>query len=44
MTKIKFKEKILIATREKKQITYKGIPIRLSRKKLYRPEGVAKYT
>ena len=31
LTKIKDKEKILIAAREKKQITYKGIPIRLSR-------------
>uniref|UniRef100_A0A8D1HQ27 L1 transposable element dsRBD-like domain-containing protein n=1 Tax=Sus scrofa TaxID=9823 RepID=A0A8D1HQ27_PIG len=30
MTKIKDKEKILKAAREKKQITYKGIPIRLS--------------
>ena len=29
-TKIKDKEKILKATREKQQITYKGIPIRLS--------------
>ena len=30
ITKIKFKEKILKATREKQKITYKGIPIRLS--------------
>ena len=30
MTKIKDKEKILKGTREKQQITYKGIPIRLS--------------
>ena len=30
LTKIKFKEKILKATREKQQITYKEIPIRLS--------------
>ena len=30
LTKIKFKEKILKAAREKQQITYKGIPIRLS--------------
>ena len=30
LTKIKYKQKILKATREKKQITYKGIPIRLS--------------
>ena len=30
LTKIKFKEKILKAVREKQKITYKGIPIRLS--------------
>ena len=30
LTKIKHKENILKATREKQQITYKGIPIRLS--------------
>ena len=30
LTKIKYKEKILKATREKQQITYKGIPRRLS--------------
>ena len=30
MTKIKDKEKILKAAREKKQVTYKGTPIRLS--------------
>ena len=30
MTKIKFKEKILIATREKQQITYKGILKRIT--------------
>ena len=29
LSKIKFKEKILKAAREKQQITYKGIPIRL---------------
>ena len=29
LTKIKYKEKILKAAREKQQITYKGIPIRL---------------
>ena len=29
LTKIKFKEKILKAAREKQKITYKGIPIRL---------------
>ena len=30
LQKIKYKEKILKATREKQQITYKGIPIRLT--------------
>ena len=30
LTKIKFKEKILKAAREKQQITYKGIPIKLT--------------
>ena len=30
LTKIKFKEKILKAAREKQQIIYKGIPIRLT--------------
>ena len=30
LTKIKFKEKILKAAKEKQQTTYKGIPIRLS--------------
>ena len=30
LTKIKFKEKILKAAREKQKITYQGIPIRLS--------------
>ena len=30
LTKIKHKEKILKASREKQQITYKGIPIRLT--------------
>ena len=30
LTKIKYKEKILKATREKQQITYKGIPIRVT--------------
>ena len=29
LSKIKYKEKILKAAREKQQITYKGIPIRL---------------
>ena len=30
LTKIKCKEKILKAAREKQQITYKGIPVRLT--------------
>ena len=30
LSKIKYKEKILKATREKQQIIYKGIPIRLT--------------
>ena len=30
LSKIKFKEKILKAAKEKQQITYKGIPIRLT--------------
>ena len=30
LSKIKFKEKILKAAREKQKITYKGIPIRLT--------------
>ena len=30
LSKIKYKEKVLKATREKQQITYKGIPIRLT--------------
>ena len=30
LTKIKYKEQILKAAREKQQITYKGIPIRLT--------------
>ena len=30
ISKIKYKEKILKAAREKQQITYKGIPIRLT--------------
>ena len=30
LTKIKHKEKVLKAAREKQQITYKGIPIRLT--------------
>ena len=42
LTKIKFKEKILKAAREKQKITYKGIPIRLSadlQQKFCRPKG-----
>ena len=40
LSKIKYKEKILKAAREKQQITYKGIPIRLIfQQKLYKPEG-----
>ena len=30
LSKIKYKEKILKAAREKQQITYKGIPIRIT--------------
>ena len=30
LTKIKYNEKILKAAREKQQLTYKGIPIRLT--------------
>ena len=30
LTEIKYKEKILKATKEEQQITYKGIPIRLT--------------
>ena len=42
LTKIKFKEKILKAAREKQKITYKGIPIGyqlIFQRKLCRPEG-----
>ena len=41
LTKIKYKEKILEATREKQQMPHKGIPITLSADtdKLCRPEG-----
>ena len=42
LSKIKYKEKILKAAREKQQITYKGIPIRLTadfQQKLCKPEG-----
>ena len=41
LSKIKYKEKILKAAREKQQITYKGIPIRLTlifQQKLCKPE------
>ena len=46
MTKIKDKERILKATREKQQITYKGTPIRLSAKASTEnagQKGVARY-
>ena len=42
LSKIKYKENILKAAREKKQITHKGIPIRLTAdlsEKLCKPEG-----
>ena len=42
LAKTKDKEKLLKATREKRQITYKGTPIRLTadfQQKLYKPEG-----
>ncbi len=42
LTQIQDKEKILTAAREKKQVTYKGTPIRLLQmfqQKLWRPEG-----
>ena len=44
--KIKYKEKILKATREKQQITYKGNPVRLSADFLAETvgqKGVARY-
>ena len=48
LTKIKDKEKILKAAREKKQITYKGTPIRLSAdfstETLQAQKGVARCT
>ena len=37
LSKIKYKEKILKATREKQQKTYKGIPIRLTADLLAKP-------
>ena len=42
LSQIKYKEKIIKAAREKQQIIYKGIPIRLTAdlsQKLYKPEG-----
>ena len=47
LTKIKDKERILEAAREKDTVTYKGVPIRLdyqliSQKKPYRQEGTGK--
>ena len=39
LSKIKYKENILKAAREKKQITHKGIPIRFYQQKLCKPEG-----
>ena len=43
LSKFKYKEKILKATREKQHITYKGIPIRLTelifQQKLCKPKG-----
>ena len=47
LTKIKFKEKILKAAREKQKITYKGISIRLSADfsaETAGQKGVARYT
>ena len=45
LPKIKYKEKILKAGREKQQITYNGIPIKLIfQQKLCKPEGVAGHT
>ena len=45
LTKIKHKENILKAAREKQQVTYKGIPIRLTadfQQKFCKPEGSGK--
>ena len=42
LTEIKHKEQILKLAREKQQITYKGIPIRITADlycKLFKPEG-----
>ena len=45
LSKIKDKERILKAAREKETVTYKGVPIRyqlISQKKLHRQEGAGK--
>ena len=45
LPKIKYKERILKAAREKDTVTYKGVPIRLTAdfsKKPYRQEGAGK--
>ena len=45
MPKVKDKERVLRAAREKKLVTYRGVPIRLLahfQKKLLRPEGIGK--
>ena len=45
LPKIKYKERILKAAREKETVTYKGVPIRLTAdfsKKPYRQEGAEK--
>ena len=45
LAKIKDKERILKASREKDTVTYKGVPIRyqlISQKKLHRQEGAGK--
>ena len=45
MPKVKHKERILKAAREKQRVTYKGVPVRyqlMSQKKLCRQEGAGK--
>ena len=45
MSKVKDKERILKAAREKQLVTYRGVPIRqqlISQKKLCRLEGIGK--
>ena len=45
LMKVKHKEQILKAAREKQQITHKGIPIRITADlsmKLFRPEGTGR--